>query len=115
MKPLSLLLLAALLAAGTMLLGWWSVPAIAAVYALLRRDVRAPREALVAALLAWLALFARVMQYGAFSTLLDRLGKIFPMPGPGVVALALVLAMLLAWSAARLTIGVVGVSNATRA
>lgn len=115
MKLLPLLLLAVLLGAGTTLLGWWSVPMIAAVYALLRRDVRAPREAMIAALIAWVALFARVMQYSAFSTLLDRLGRIFPMPGPGVLALALVLAMLLAWSAARVTIGVAGVSNPSRA
>jgi hypothetical protein len=115
MKPLAILLLAALLGAGTMLLGWWTVPVIAAVYALLRRNALAPAEAMLAALIAWSALFVRVAQYSAFSTLLDRLGKVFPMPGAGVFALALVLVVLLAWSAARVTIGVFGVSNARRA
>jgi hypothetical protein len=114
MKPLAMLLLAALLNAGTMLLGWWSVPVLAAVYALLRPDPRAPREAMIAALLAWLVLFARLTTHSTFGTLLDRLGRIFPLPGLGVLVLALLLAMALAWSAARVTIGVAGTSEAAQ-
>lgn len=106
MKPLRFLLLIVMIGAGTMFLGWWSVPVIAAVYALLRRDVTAPREAMLAALVAWLLLLARMSQFTGFNTLLDRLGKIFPMPGMGVFTLALVLAMALAWSAARVVTGV---------
>ena len=106
MKPLRFLLLIVMIGAGTMFLGWWAVPVVAGVYALLRRDVTAPREAMLAALIAWLLLLARMAQFSAFGTLLDRLGKIFPMPGMGVFLLALVLAMALAWSAARVVTGV---------
>ena len=108
MKPLRFLLLIVLLCAGTMFLGWWAVPVVAAVYALLRRNVSAPREAMLAALIAWLLLLSRMAQFSAFNTLLDRLGKIFPVPGMGVLALALVLAMALAWSAARVVTGEIG-------
>jgi len=106
MKPLRFLLLIVLLSAGTMFLGWWTVLVITAVYALLRRDVTAPREALLAVLIAWLLLLARVSQFSAFATLLDRLGKVFPMPGMGVFILTLVLGMALAWSAARVVTGI---------
>ncbi len=105
MSLLRLLLLAALIGAGTMFLGWWAVPAVAALYALLRRDPAAPREAMLAGLLAWILLLSRAMTAPAFSTLLDRLGRIFPLPGAGVIVLTLVLAMLLSWSAARVITG----------
>ena len=107
MKFLRLLLLTALLAAGTLFIGWWTVPVIAAVYALLRRNATAPREAMLAALLAWLLLFSRVMSQPAFATLIDRLGKLFSMPGILVLALAFGLVVVLAWSAARAVTGVV--------
>ena len=115
MKPLRFLLLIVMLGAGTMFLGWWAVPVIAAVYALLRRDITAPREAMLAALIAWLLLLARMAQFGAFTTLLDRLGRIFPMPGMGVFALALLLAMALAWSAARVVTGAAATSERGKA
>ncbi len=105
MKPLRFLLLVALIGAGTTYVAWWAVPIVAAVYALVRRDVTAPRDAMLAALIAWLLLLARMAQFSAFGTLLDRLGKIFPIPGVGVMALALLLAMTLAWSAARVVTG----------
>jgi len=114
MKFLMVLLLAAMVAAGTLLVGWWTVPVIAAAYALLRRSAVAPREAMVGALLGWTLLLVRQMQQPSFTTLLDRLGGIFPLPGIGVAGLALLLAVLLAWSAARVTIGVFGVSDRAR-
>ncbi len=100
------LLLAALIAAGTVFLGWWSVPVSCGLYALLRRSSVAPREAMLASLLAWIVLLGRQMQYASFPLLLDRLGKIFPLPGVGVMALTLVLAMALGWSAARVVTAV---------
>ncbi len=112
MNKLRLLLLAALLAAGTLFFGWWTVPVIAAVYALVRRKATAPREAMLAALLAWLLLFSRVMSQPAFATLLDRLGQLFSMPGLFVFALSFGLAVVLAWSAARAVTGVVSRASA---
>ncbi len=107
MRPVRVLALAACFAAATAFVGWWTVPVIAGAYALARRHSLAPREAMFAALIAWIALFARQMTQPSFATLLDRLGKLFPVPGIGVVLLALVLATILAWSAARVVTGVV--------
>ena len=100
---------AALMIAGTWFVGWMAVPVIAAVYALARRDMRAPREAGVAALMAWLVLLIRLKMQPSFTTLLAELGQIFPIPGFAVAGLALLLAIVLAMTAARLTIGIVGV------
>ena len=99
----------ALMIAGTWFLGWIAVPAIAAVYALARRDMRAPREAGLAALLAWLALLVRLKMQPSFNTLLDELGQIFPVPGFAVAGLALLLAVVLATTSARLVVGIAGV------
>ena len=100
---------AALMVAGTWFIGWMAVPAIAAVYALGRREMGAPREAGMAALLAWLVLLLRLTLQPSFATLLGELGQIFPVPGFAVAGLALLLAVVLAMSAARLVIGITGV------
>ncbi len=105
MNAMRMLLLALSMGVATAVVGWWTVPVIAGAYALGRRRVSAPRESMLAALLAWIALFARVSAQPAFSTLLDRLGKLFPIPGVAVVLLALALAAVLAWSAARVVTG----------
>ena len=99
---------AVLMIAGTWFLGWIAVPAIAAVYGLARRDMRAPREAGLAALLAWLVLLLRLKMQPSFATLLAELGQIFPVPGFAVALLALLLAIVLAMTAARFVIGIVG-------
>ena len=103
---------AVLMIAGTWFAGWMAVPAIAAVYALARRDMRAPREAGLAALLAWLVLLIRLKMQPSFTTLLAELGQIFPVPGIAVAALALLLAIVLAMTAARLVVGIVGMRSA---
>ena len=94
--------LAIVFAVATYFLGWLCVPAIGAVYAVAIRKPSAAGEAALAVLLGWGALMARVAIVPAFTTLLARLGGIFPIPGAGVVALTLVFAVALAWSSARL-------------
>ena len=110
---LLVLVCALLMMAGTWFIGWLAVPIIAAVYALVRRDTRAPREAGLAALAAWLVLLLRLKMQPSFSTLLAELGQIFPVPGFAVAGLALLLATVLAMTAARLVIGVVGIRATT--
>lgn len=110
MRYLLVLLCLSLMLAGTWFAGWVAVPVIAAAYALARRDVRAPREAGVAALVAWVLLLIRLNQHPAFTALLDQLGQIFPVPGIAVVALSLGSAYVLAACAARVVIGVVGIN-----
>lgn len=95
------------MAACTWFVGWYAVPVLAAIYALLLRKPYASGDASLAALLAWGALLARVAAAPPFPTLLDRLGGIFPIPGTAVVAVTLVFAVLLAWSAARVVSAVV--------
>ncbi len=95
--------------AGTWFVGWMAVPVVAAFYALARRNMRAPREAGIAALIAWLVLLIRLKMQPSFATLLAELGQIFPVPGFAVAGLALLLAIVLAMTAARVVIGVVGV------
>ncbi|MBC8087261.1 MAG: hypothetical protein H7Z40_08330 [Phycisphaerae bacterium] len=101
------LVLAALIAAATMLFGWISVPVLAAVFAVVVRSVSAPGEAALAALLGWGALLARVAMVPAFSTLLPQIGAIFQVPGAVVAVLSVLLGVLLAWSAARVLSGFV--------
>ncbi|MCC6432734.1 MAG: hypothetical protein IT354_17625 [Gemmatimonadaceae bacterium] len=111
MRALGVLLLAAAIAAGTMMVGWYAVPVLAAVYALVMRSDRAMRHAALAAAIAWTGLLARAMQFEAFGRLLSQLGQIFPMPGPVVAALTVLLAVILAVTAARVVTGVVGVKD----
>lgn len=111
MRILGVAVLVVVFTIGTWLGGWMAVPVIAIAYALLRRNVRAPREAGVAALVSWLLLLVRLKLYPGFNTLLEQLGQILPVPGIGVAALTLLFAVVLAATAARLTIGVVGVNN----
>ena len=101
----------AAIAAGTMMVGWYAVPVLAAVYALVMRSDRAMRHAALAAAIAWIGLLARAMQFEAFGRLLSQLGQIFPMPGPVVAALTVLLAVILAVTAARVVTGVVGVKD----
>ena len=73
MRSVRVLALAACFAAATAFVGWWTVTVIAGAYALARRHSLAPREAMLAALVAWIALFARQMTQPSFATLLDQL------------------------------------------
>lgn len=111
MRILGVVFLVGVFAVGTWVMGWVAVPVIAVAYAIARRDVRAPREAGVAALLSWLILVVRLVPNPAFHTLLDQLGQIFPLPGVAVVAITLLFAVILAMSAARVAIGIVGVRS----
>ena len=108
MRYLYVLALAVVMLAGTWFAGWMAVPVAAALYALVRRDARSPREAAVASLIAWSLLLVNLARLPAFSTLLGQLGQIFPVPGAAVAAVSLLLATVLAASAARLAVGIIG-------
>ncbi len=108
MSIIRVLAVAVAIALGTYFVGWLSVPVIGALYALLRRDFSAPGETAIAALLGWGALLARIAVFPAFSVLLNRLGKILPVPGPVVGMITLLFAVGLAWAAARVVTMVVG-------
>ncbi len=107
-RPLRIAALILAFAAGTMMLDWATVPVIASMYALFRREPGATVEVSVAAAVSWLVLIGRQASAPAFGTLLTALGGIFPVPGIAVALIAVALAALLAGSAARLSLGLVG-------
>jgi hypothetical protein len=95
--------LAAFLAAGTWLAGWWMVPAGAAVYAFVRRGTGRPaRDAALAAALGWGALLAFQATHPAFGRLSDALTGVFPVPVWALMLISLAFAATLAGLAAAL-------------
>ena len=102
MTFLRVLALALIIGVCTALLGWWSVPVVCALYALIRRSAAAPGEAALGTLVAWVALLARVAVLPAFAPLLKALGGVFPVPGFVLAIVALAFAIGLAWSASRI-------------
>lgn len=101
-RGLSFLLLAAAFFLATWL-GWWAVPLVGLVWGWLRPAVPRPLlTALLAALLAWAGwlLVDLLSDSSAFARLGSRLGGVFPLPPAALLALTLLLAGLLAWTAA---------------
>jgi len=92
-------LAAALTAAGTWLVGWWAVIAVAAAWQLLSREGPAWRAA-VAAPLGWGLLLA-LIPLAPLGRLTERLAGVLRLPPWALVLLVLGYASLLGWSAAR--------------
>ena len=96
------LLLVAAFALGSWV-GWWTVPAVAALWGWQRPSV--PRPILAAALAAplawgvWLAVDA-VRGGGAAGVLAGELASVMRLPAPALVLITLLFPALLAWSAA---------------
>lgn len=100
---LRILLLAGAFAAATYALGWWTVPVLGGVWGVLERPwTRAARTAFLAAGLAWLALLADIALLGPLGVLARRVGGIFHLSGPVLLAITVLYAMLLAGTAAAL-------------
>ena len=89
-------------------LGWWSVPAVAFGWGLLRPAVRRPiLSAALAAALGWAVwllvdLFADAAALGRLG---GRLGAVLPLPFAGLLVLTLLFPALLGWSAAAVGCG----------
>lgn len=89
--------------AGTILLGWWSVPAVGIVSGLVPRPGRgAVLEAGVGAAVGWAAVLAWSAMSGPVWLLAQRVGPVFGLPGMALLALTVVFPALLAGSAALL-------------
>jgi hypothetical protein len=111
MRIIQILICALIVGSCTWVAGWWAVPAFAAIYAVVRRTNSAPADVAIGTLIAWSALLViRLLQPG-HSVLLARLGAIFPVPGFVVMIIAAMFAMMLAWSTARVVIGLSGVRS----
>lgn len=108
MRALRLLLLVGVFAGGVYFVAWWTIPIVAALFALVFRDRSAPRDAMLGAMGASLVLLAPRAIRPSFPTLLHQVGQTFPLPGVAVLGVGLLLSMLLAFTAARVALGIVG-------
>jgi hypothetical protein len=85
------------------LLGWWAIPATAALWGVLRPVSRRPALfAAAAAALGWSGwlLLDALSPRGDFGSLAVRLAGIFSLPAPALIAITILFAGLLAGSAA---------------
>lgn len=98
-RPIMGLLLAAAMAAGTVWLGWWTLPVLAAVWGLRH----APLDAALAAALSWGGLLVWQAARAPVVVLAERLSGIFSLPSWAVLLLTPLFAALLAWSAAAVS------------
>jgi len=91
-------------------LGWWALPAVAALWGALRPGVWRPMLSAALAAMAgwggWLALDA-LQGHGALKRLGNLLAPVMHAPYPLLLLLTLLFAGLLAWSAAALACGLV--------
>jgi len=101
-------LLLTLAFAAASVLGWWAIPATAALWGILHPIARRPALFAAAAALAWSGwlLADGLSPRGDFSGLAVRLGGIFSLPAPALVAITIVFAALLAGSAAYLAVAI---------
>lgn len=104
---IDLLVLLLLFAGGTWLAGWWAILILAALWGWFRWKEPVWRAALAAALV-WGAFLLLAGPALTLIKLFDRLGRIFPAPGPAIALLSVVYAAVLAWAAARLMQGLRG-------
>ena len=99
---LRVLVVTAVCAAGTFLLGWWAIPLVAAVYCggTARQQRGGPVVVSVAAMLSWALLLAITASQGPVGTLAATLGGVLSLKPVGVYAVTIAYPGLLAISAA---------------
>ena len=106
MRSLLAFLALTLAFAASTALGWWAVPATAALWGALRPSQRRPAlAAALAAALAWAGwlLVDAFTGNGAFGVLAARLSALMSLPVVALVVLTLAFAAVLAWSAAAVS------------
>jgi hypothetical protein len=122
MRLLVLLVWAALMAVGTRLLGWWTVPVLGALAPIAaaalggdrwvpRQGRSVPRGAAMAAVLGWAALLAWAAVGPQFGTVAALVGTLLRAPWPAVALVTLLLPAVLAWSAAALAEGALALAH----
>ena len=106
MKWLGVAIAASMTVIASLIVGWWGVVLVAIVMSGAPTRLKLPAAMMaLAAALGWGALIARHAMRGDLAGWLGRSGALFGVPGPALVALALLFAALLAWSAAVLVQG----------
>ena len=104
LKPVvKAILLAEGFAVATFGLGWWSVPIVAVLWALVSRDANRAALAALCAAGGWATLLLLDIARGPVATMGTKVGAVMGVP-PVVLGIAtLLFPALLAWSAAALT------------
>ena len=100
-----IVLLAELFAVATYALGWWTVPIVAAGWAIKSSDAKPARMAAICAAGGWATLLLLDAAKGPVGTMASKLGGVMGVPGFVLLVLTLVFPALLAWSAATLAQG----------
>lgn len=106
-------LLAELFAVATYALGWWTVPVIAALWAVVSRD---SNRAIIAGLCAaggWASLLLLDAAKGPVGTMASALGGVMGVPAVALLILTLVFPALVAWCAASVVSGLIRTGSTT--
>ena len=101
-KLVMVILLAEAFAVTTFGLGWWSVPVVAAVFALISSSDRRAMIAAGCAAGGWLTLLLLDFAKGPVGMMGTRLGGVMGLPPIALYAVTLIFPALMAWSAATL-------------
>ena len=101
-KLARILLLAEAFAVATYGIGWWSVPIIAAAWALFSSDAKSARFAALCAAGGWATLLLLDVAKGPVAAMASRLGGVMGVPSVVLLLVTLLFPALLAWSAAAL-------------
>ena len=105
-------IVAAVLVAATWVAGWWGVPLVAAVVGVLlgtRRGIAG--LVALAAVIAWSVLILVDGASGRFGALADVVSRTMQLPAAALLAVTLLFAALLAWSASALGVEIRRVSR----
>jgi hypothetical protein len=98
-------LLAEAFAVATYGLGWWSVPIVAAIYALASPSKRKALIAAACAAAGWATLLLLDIAKGPVIAFGSKLGQVMGMPAIALYLMTLLVPALLAWSAATIVPG----------
>ena len=98
---IDIILLGVAFAAGTLFVGWWSVPIIAVVWGWLVGPARRPAaRAAIGVVLAWVGFLVFDAVRGPLGQLVRTLGETLHLPGIALIVITLLFAVILAWGAA---------------
>jgi hypothetical protein len=101
-RVLRTLVFAGLVAAGTVIAGWWTVPVLAAVWVRVApRSRGAVRSCMLGAALGWGLLLGWTALEAPVDLLARRVGGVLELPGWGLFVATLLFPALLAGAAAR--------------
>ena len=101
-RVIGAVLLAEAFAVATFAFGWWTVPALAALYSIASTNPKRARTAGLCALAGWGTLLLLDFAKGPVAEMGHRLGGVMGLPSIVLYVLTLLFPALLAWSAARL-------------